>query len=94
MNIRENELNNNNNRRRQIGKRSSSVYVVQKKRNGSNNSNKNFKQIFVLSFDALRERKARSGLTILMVLVGSALMVAFNGMSAGQTAVVNKQLIT
>src|SRR5919109_4895258 len=93
MNIRENELNNNN-RRRQIGKRSSSVYVVQKKRNGSNNSNKNFKQIFILSFDALRERKARSGLTILMVLVGSALMVALNGMSAGQTAFVNKQLNT
>lgn len=93
MIIRENEFNNNN-KGRQIGKRRSSVYVVQKKRSGPNNNNKNFKQIFILSFDALRERKARSGLTILMVLVGSALMVALNGMSAGQTAFVNKQLNT
>ncbi|MGC2596882.1 MAG: hypothetical protein WA395_01970, partial [Nitrososphaeraceae archaeon] len=37
---------------------------------------KNYKQIFILSFDALRERKARSALTILMVVVGGALMVA------------------
>jgi len=88
-----NYYNNNNKRGRQKGKRSS-VYVVQKKRSGPNNYNKNFKQIFILSFDALRERKARSGLTILMVLVGSALMVALNGMSAGQTAFVNKQLNT
>jgi putative ABC transport system permease protein len=93
MSIRENEFNNTNKRGRQRGKRSS-VYVVQKKRSGPNNNNKNFKQIFILSFDALRERKARSGLTILMVLVGSALMVALNGMSAGQTAFVNKQLNT
>jgi putative ABC transport system permease protein len=93
MIIRENEFNNTNKRGRQRGKRSS-VYVVQKRRSGPNNNNKNFKQIFILSFDALRERKARSGLTILMVLVGSALMVALNGMSAGQTAFVNKQLNT
>ena len=53
---------------------------------------KNIKQIFVLSFDALRERKARSALTILMVIVGSALMVALNGMSAGQSNLINKQL--
>jgi putative ABC transport system permease protein len=48
----------------------------------------------MLSFDALRERKARSALTILMVVVGGGLMIAINGMSAGQTAFVNKQLST
>ena len=53
---------------------------------------KNYKQIFILSFDALRERKARSALTILMVVVGGALMVALNGMSAGQSAFMNKQM--
>lgn len=31
-------------------------------------NNKNIKQIFILSFDALRERKARSSLTILMMI--------------------------
>jgi len=62
--------------------------------NKKRNNNKNFKQIFLLSFDALRERKARSALTILMVVVGSGLMIAINGMSAGQTAFINKQLNT
>ena len=57
-------------------------------------NNKNIKQIFVLSFDALRERKARSALTILMVIVGGCLMIAINGMSAGQSAFVSKQLNT
>lgn len=55
---------------------------------------RNVKQILVLSFDALRERKARSALTILMVIVGSGLMIAINGMSAGQTAFISKQLNT
>jgi putative ABC transport system permease protein len=58
------------------------------------NSHKNIKQIFVLSFDALKDRKARSALTILMVVVGSGLMVALNGMSAGQSKFLNKQLNT
>jgi putative ABC transport system permease protein len=43
----------------------------------------NIKEIFLLSFDALRERKVRSILTILMVVVGSSLMVALNGLGAG-----------
>lgn len=43
----------------------------------------NVKEIFSLSFDALRERKTRSALTIMMVIVGSSLMVALNGMTAG-----------
>ena len=54
--------------------------------------NKNYKQILILSVDALRERKLRSALTILMVIAGGALMVALNGMSAGNTAFINKQL--
>ena len=52
------------------------------------------KQIFLLSIDALKERKARSALTILMVIVGSGLMIALNGISAGQNVFVNKQLNT
>ena len=43
----------------------------------------NIHEIFLLSFDALRERKVRSILTILMVVVGSSLMVALNGLGAG-----------
>ena len=52
------------------------------------------KQIFTLSRDALMERKGRSALTILMVLVGGALMVTINGMSEGSAAFANKQLVT
>jgi len=95
MSIGEDEFKNtNNNGIRSTGKRSSSVYVVQKKNNRhhKSNNNKNSKQIFLLSFDALKERKARSALTILMVIVGSGLMVALNGMSAGQAAFTSKQL--
>jgi hypothetical protein len=50
---------------------------VKKKKHNS------LKQIFILSRDALMERKGRSALTILMVLVGGALMVTINGMSEG-----------
>ncbi len=46
----------------------------------------------MLARDALTERKTRSALTILMVLVGGGLMVALNAMSAGNTAFINKQL--
>src|SRR5579884_1090637 len=48
-------------------------------------------QIFFLSFSALKERKARSILTILMVVVGSALMTALNGLGAGFGAFINQQ---
>src|SRR5215831_12545257 len=54
--------------------------------------NKNYKQIIILSVDALRERKLRSDLTILMVIAGGALMVALNAMSAGNTAFINSQI--
>jgi putative ABC transport system permease protein len=54
--------------------------------------NTNLKQIFILSIDALRERKGRSVLTILMVVVGGALMIAINGMSAGSAVFMSKQI--
>jgi putative ABC transport system permease protein len=67
------------------------VPTIQKKEQGKHDHS-NIKQIFVLSFDALRERKARSILTILMVVAGGGLMVALNGMSAGVASLINKQL--
>jgi putative ABC transport system permease protein len=51
----------------------------------------NFKQIFILSFDAIKERKVKSILTIIMVMVGSSLMVAVGGIGAGFTEFFNKQ---
>ena len=50
-----------------------------------------FRDIFSLSFDALKERKVRSALTIVMVMVGSSLLVAVNGIGAGFTAFFNEQ---
>ena len=41
------------------------------------------KEVFILSLDALKERKVRSILTILMVMAGSSLLVAVNGFGAG-----------
>ena len=51
----------------------------------------NIVEIFSLSFDALKERKARTALTVLMVVVGSALMIALNGLGAGFGAFINHQ---
>jgi len=51
----------------------------------------NIKEIFSLSFESLWDRKVRSILTILMVMVGSALLVAVNGIGAGFTASFTKQ---
>ena len=67
---------------------SSTVHSSVKKKHSS------LKQIFILSRDALMERKGRSALTILMVLVGGALMVTINGMSTGSAAFANKQLVS
>jgi putative ABC transport system permease protein len=49
-------------------------------------------EIFSLSYGALTDRKVRTILTVLMVLVGSSLMVGLNGLGAGQTAFVEQQL--
>ena len=51
----------------------------------------NIKEIFALALSAIRERKVRSALTILMVLVGSSLLVAVNAFGAGFTDFFNKQ---
>jgi putative ABC transport system permease protein len=51
----------------------------------------NLLQVFSLSLDALRERKMRSALTVLMVVVGSSLMVALNGLGAGFGAFIDDQ---
>jgi putative ABC transport system permease protein len=73
-----------------VPRKSASIPVIHKKQ--KKYYHRNLKQIFILSFDALRERKARSALTILMVVVGSALMVALNGLSAGAADFISKQL--
>ncbi len=44
-----------------------------------------------LSFGALRDRRVRSILTILMVAVGSGLMIALNGMGAGFNVFIEEQ---
>lgn len=52
----------------------------------------NPKETFALSLSALNERKVRTILTVLMVVVGSSLMIVLNGMSAGQTQFIDNQL--
>jgi putative ABC transport system permease protein len=54
--------------------------------------NRNLKQILILSLDSLRERKLRSALTILMVAVGGALMVAINAISEGSYVFMDTQI--
>ncbi len=49
------------------------------------------REIFILSFQALKERKIRSLLTIVMVMAGTSLLVAVNGVGAGFTEFFNKQ---
>ena len=48
-------------------------------------------QLFNLSFEALRERRLRAGLTILMVVMGASLIVALNGTGNGFANFVNNQ---
>ncbi len=52
----------------------------------------NPKDIFSLSFDALADRKVRTTLTVLMVILGASLVVVINGLSAGQSAFLQQQL--
>jgi len=47
-----------------------------------------------LSFGALKERRLRSGLTILMVLIGAALMTSINGLGGGMNNYISEQLGT
>ena len=54
----------------------------------------NPKDLFSLSFEALVDRKVRTLLTILMVVLGSSLVVVLNGLSAGQAAFLEQQFNT
>ncbi len=51
----------------------------------------NIDDIYSLAIEALRDRKVRSALTIVMVVVGSALMVSLNGMTAGFSTFIDRQ---
>ena len=52
----------------------------------------NAKEIFILSITALNERKVRTILTIMMVVIGCSLIVVLNGLSTGQTEFLEQQL--
>ncbi|WP_455277781.1 ABC transporter permease [[Eubacterium] cellulosolvens] len=54
----------------------------------------NLIELFKLSFGALNERKVRSGLTVLMVIIGVALMTSLNGLGAGMNSFIDEQLGT
>ncbi|MDE1727353.1 MAG: ABC transporter permease [Thaumarchaeota archaeon] len=47
--------------------------------------------IFGLAYDALVDRKVRTILTVLMVVLGASLVVVINGLSAGQSAFLQQQ---
>lgn len=51
----------------------------------------NIFQLFSLSFEALKERRLRASLTVLMVIMGASLIVALNGTGNGFSAFVNDQ---
>lgn len=51
----------------------------------------NLLAITSFAFNALKDRKVRSGLTILMVVIGASLMVSLNGMSAGMNVFIENQ---
>ncbi|MFY9797965.1 MAG: ABC transporter permease [Candidatus Nitrosopolaris sp.] len=95
MTVRQDVQTSNENRlplqKKVLGNSRSSVTTIRRR---EKRKHRNLKQIFILSLDALRERKGRSALTILMVLVGGALMVAINGMSEGSAVFTNKQLVS
>ena len=49
------------------------------------------REISKLAFNALRERKTRSILTVIMVVVGSSLMISISGLTGGFTQFTDKQ---
>ncbi len=48
--------------------------------------------LFKLASSALSERKLRTGLTVLMVIIGAALMTSLNGLSGGMNVFIADQL--
>ena len=81
---------------RKVGIKNSSIPLVPKKKQ---KHHKNYKQILILSLDAIRERKLRSTLTILMIVAGGALMFVtsgqhgFHGPSGPPTIIINSQVV-
>lgn len=51
----------------------------------------NLLQLFSVSFEALKERRLRASLTILMVIIGASLIVALEGTGNGFTVFINDQ---
>ncbi|MEM3737624.1 MAG: FtsX-like permease family protein [Candidatus Bathyarchaeia archaeon] len=51
----------------------------------------NVLEIFSFSLNALRERKVRAALTILMVVIGASLIISLDGMSAGMNVFIEEQ---
>ncbi|WP_455367667.1 ABC transporter permease [[Eubacterium] cellulosolvens] len=51
-------------------------------------------ELISLSFGALKERKLRSGLTILMVIIGATLMTSLNGLGGGMDVFIQDSLGT
>ncbi|MDQ1280492.1 MAG: transporter permease [Thermoproteota archaeon] len=54
----------------------------------------NLLETFTLAFEALKERRLRSTLTILMVIMGASLIVALDGTGNGFTAFIDNQFST
>ena len=54
----------------------------------------NFADLAKWAFLALKERKLRSGLTVLMVVIGAMLMTSINGLNAGTSNLINEQFST
>ncbi len=50
-----------------------------------------FFQLFSISFEALKERRLRASLTVLMVIMGASLIVALDGTGNGFTNFINDQ---
>jgi len=51
----------------------------------------NILEIFKFSLTALKDRKVRSALTIMMVVIGASLIISLNGMGAGMNIFIEKQ---
>ncbi|MCJ7635106.1 FtsX-like permease family protein [Candidatus Bathyarchaeota archaeon] len=54
----------------------------------------NLFQLFNLAYEALKERRLRASLTILMVVMGASLIIALNGTGNGFSSFVDKQFST
>ncbi|MEM2902684.1 MAG: FtsX-like permease family protein [Candidatus Bathyarchaeia archaeon] len=51
-------------------------------------------ELFRMAYSALSERKLRTSLTILMVIIGASLITSLNGLNAGTSSFISDQLST